>query len=116
LLTQLAPNRRFEFNKRSQLFIRTHDETPKRDRILTALSETTDVSRPLTARAVITVMPASIVMMPNPRALDDWPEHWDTGIHYVRPLNLGRTIPLIILSAVAVGAAIPLERNKTAKE
>jgi hypothetical protein len=107
---------RFEFQKRGQLFIRTHNKAPKRDRILTALSEATDVSHPLTACAVITVMRASMVMMPNPRALDDWPEQWDTGIHYVRPLNLGRTIALIILSAVAVGAAIPLGWNKTAKE
>ncbi len=59
---------------------------------------------------------ASTVMMPNPRALGDCPEHWDRGIHYVRPLNLGRTIALIIVSAVAVGAAIPLGQNKTAKE
>jgi hypothetical protein len=62
------------------------------------------------------MMPVSMVTMPNPRGLDDWPEHWDRGIHYVRPLNLGRRIVLIILSAVAVGAAIPLGRNKTAKE
>ena len=61
-------------------------------------------------------MPVSLLTMPNPRALDDWPEHWNRGIHYVRPLNLGRRIALIILSAVAVGAAIPLGRNKTAKE
>jgi len=87
-----------------------------RDRILTAFSEAIDLSRPLTACAVITVMPACMVMMPNPRALGDWPEHWDGGIHYVRPLNLGPTIAFVIVGAVAVGAAIPLGRNKTAKE
>jgi hypothetical protein len=54
--------------------------------------------------------------MAIPRALDDSPEYWDRRIHYVWPLNLGRTIALIILSAFAVGAAIPLGRNKTAKE
>jgi hypothetical protein len=57
-----------------------------------------------------------MVMMPNPGALDDWPEHWDSRSHHVWPLNLGRTIALIILSAVAVGAAIPLGRNKAPKE
>jgi hypothetical protein len=57
-----------------------------------------------------------MVMMPNPRALGDGPEHWDRGIHYVRPLNLGPTIGLIIVSAVAVRTAIPRGRNKTAKE
>jgi hypothetical protein len=87
-----------------------------RDRIFTALSEAIDLSALLTACAVITVMPTPIVMMPNPRALDDWPEHGDRGVHYVRPLNLGRTIAIIIVGAVAGGAAIPLGRNKTAKE
>jgi hypothetical protein len=70
---------------------------------------------PLTACAVITVMPASIVMMPNPRTVDDWPEYWDRGIHYVRPPNFGRMIALVVV-AVAVGAAIPLQRNKMAKQ
>jgi hypothetical protein len=75
---------------------------------LAAVSEAIDLSRPLTACAVIAAMPASTVMMPDPRALGDWPEHWDRRIHYVRPLNSGPTIALIIVSAVAVGTAIPL--------
>jgi hypothetical protein len=61
-------------------------------------------------------MPASTVMMPNPRALYDWPEHWHRRIHYVRPLNLGRTSAFIIVTAVPIVAAIPLGRNQTAKE
>jgi hypothetical protein len=56
-----------------------------------------------------------MVMVPNPRALGNGPEHWDRGIHYVRPFNLGRTIALITVSPVTVGAAIPPGRNKTAK-
>ena len=83
---------------------------------MTAFSEAIDLSRPSTACAVIAAMPASMMMMPNPRALGDWPEHWDGGIHYVRPLNLGPTIAFVIVGAVAVGAAIPLGRNKAAKE
>jgi hypothetical protein len=87
-----------------------------RDQILNALFKAIDLSRTLTACAVITVMPASTVMMPNPRALYDWPEHGDRGIHYVRPLNLGRTISFIIVTAVPIVAAIQLGRNQTAKE
>jgi len=56
-----------------------------------------------------------MVMMPNPGTLDDWSEYWDRGIHHVRPSNFGRTIALILVT-VAVGVAVPLERNKTAKE
>jgi len=60
-------------------------------------------------------MPARMVVMPNPRTLDDWPQYRDRGIHYVRPSNLGRTTALIIVT-IAVGAAIRLGRNKTVKE
>jgi hypothetical protein len=56
-----------------------------------------------------------MVMMPNPRTLGDWAEYRDRGIHYVRPSNLGPTVVLIAVT-VAVGGAIPLGRNKTAKE
>jgi len=56
-----------------------------------------------------------MVMMPNPRTLGDWAEYGDRGIHYVRPSNLRPTIVLIAVT-VAVGGAIPLERNKTPKE
>jgi hypothetical protein len=56
-----------------------------------------------------------MVMMPNPRALDDRPKYRDRGTHYVRPLNLGPTIGPTVVSAVAVGAAIPLGQYKTAK-
>jgi len=56
-----------------------------------------------------------MVMMPNPRTLNDWPEYWDRGIHDVRPPNFGRMLALVVV-AVAVGAAIPLQRNKMAKE
>ena len=56
-----------------------------------------------------------MAMMPNPGTLGDWAEYRDRGIHYVRPSNLRPTIVLIAVT-VAVGAAIPLERNKTAKE
>jgi hypothetical protein len=57
-----------------------------------------------------------MVMMPNPRALDDWPEHWDGGVHYVRPLNFGATITLLMVIAIAIGATVLLKRRKTAEQ
>jgi len=56
-----------------------------------------------------------MVMMPNPGTLGDWAEDRDRGIHYVRPPNFGGMIALVAVT-VAVGGAIPLEWNKTAKE
>jgi hypothetical protein len=70
--------------------------------------------RPLTACAVITVSAASMVMMPNPGALNDWPEHWDMGIHYVRPRNWRAELVLVIVFAIAVH--ILQKQNEAAKQ
>ena len=55
-----------------------------------------------------------MVMMPNPGALNDWPEHWDMGIHYVRPRNWGAELVLVIVFAIAVH--ILQKQTKTAKQ
>jgi hypothetical protein len=55
-----------------------------------------------------------MVMMPNPGALNDWPEHWDMGIHYVRPRNWRAELVLVIVFAIAVH--ILQKQNEAAKQ
>jgi len=73
------------------------------------------LSRPLTACAVITVLAASMVMMPNPGALNDWPEHWDMGIHYVRPRKMRGDDPVLVF-VCAIAAHTPRKQNKAPKQ
>jgi hypothetical protein len=75
----------------------------------------TDSTRPfLTASSVIAVMPACMLMVPNPGARNEGPAHCDGGIHYIWPFKLGFDLVLVIVLAIAVH--IPLKQNKAAKQ
>jgi hypothetical protein len=68
----------------------------------------------LTASSVIAVMPACMLMVPNPGSRNEWPAHCDGGIHYVWPCKLGAELALVIVFAIA--ALIPRKQNKAAKQ
>src|SRR5260370_35038036 len=68
----------------------------------------------LTASSVIAVMPACMLMSPNPGSRNEWPAHCDGGIHYVWPFKLGAELALVIVFAIA--AHIPRKQNKAAKQ
>src|SRR6266704_2778311 len=48
----------------------------------------------LTANSVVAVMPAFMVMVPNPRSRNYGPEYWDGGVHYVWPFKFGLRIAI----------------------
>ena len=110
-------SRRFQFQKRSQHLIGTHNETlpvtirvhnpdcfvlqgrelrssPSSNRVSWRLSAMISqhgnrlVSPLLTASSIIPVMPACMLMEPNPCCRNEWPVHCDEGIHYVWPFKL----------------------------
>ena len=72
------------------------------------------VSPLLTARSVISVMPACMLMEPNPCRRNEWPVHCDEGIHYVWPLKLGAGLAVVI--AFAITAHIPRKQNKAEQQ
>ena len=72
------------------------------------------VSPLLTASAVIPVMPACMLMEPNPCCRNEWPVHCDEGIHYVWPFKLGAGLAVII--AFAITAHIPRKQNKAEQQ
>src|SRR6266480_3453535 len=55
----------------------------------------------LTASSVMAVMPACTLTMPNPGSRNEWPPHWDVGIHCVWPCKLGTELALVIVFAIA---------------
>ncbi|PYI95720.1 MAG: hypothetical protein DME98_15515 [Verrucomicrobia bacterium] len=84
-------------------------------RILVALSGGNRFVRPLlTASSVIAVMPACMLMVPNPGTRNEWPAHCDEGTHYVWPFKFGAQLALVIVFAIA--AHIPRKQNKAAKQ
>ena len=80
-----------------------------------ALSGGNRFVRPLlTASSVIAVMPACMLMLPNPRSRNEWPAHCDGGIHYVWPFKFGTELAPIIVFAIT--DHIPRKQNKAAKQ
>ena len=72
------------------------------------------VSPLLTACSVIPVMPACMLMEPNPCRRNEWPVHCDEGIHYVWPFKLGAGLAVVI--AFAITAHIPRKQNKAEQQ
>ncbi len=80
-----------------------------------ALSGGNRFVRPLlTASSVIAVMPACMLMVPNPRSRNEWPAHCDGEIHYVWPFKFGtELVPIIVF---AITDHIPRKQNKASKQ
>src|SRR4029453_9314334 len=72
------------------------------------------VSPLLTASAVIPVMPACMLMEPNPCCRNEWPVHCDEGIHSVWPFKLGAGLAVVI--AFAITGHIPRKQNKAEQQ
>jgi hypothetical protein len=66
----------------------------------------------LTASSVIAVMPACMLMVPNPGSRSEWPAHCDRGIHYVWPCKFG--VVRVVVSTIA--AHILRKQNEAAKQ
>lgn len=78
-----------------------------------ALSGGNRFVRPLlTASSVIAVMPACMLMVPNPGSRSEWPAHCDRGIHYVWPCKFG--VVRVVVSTIA--AHILRKQNEAAKQ
>ena len=74
-------------------------------------------SRRLTASSVVAMMPACMLMVPNPGSRNRWPVHCDRGIHLVWPFKLGAELGLVIVSVSAIADAhIPRNQNRAAKQ
>jgi hypothetical protein len=69
----------------------------------------------LAASSVIAVMPARMLMVPNPGSPSDWPVHCGGGIHYVWPFKMGRD-EIVLVFACAITAHIARKQNKAAKQ
>jgi hypothetical protein len=68
----------------------------------------------LTASSVIAVMPACMLMFPNPGSPNEWPVYCVGGIHYVWPFKFGEEVALVMV--LALTAHIPRKQNKAAKQ
>jgi hypothetical protein len=68
----------------------------------------------LTASSVIAVMPACMLMFPNPGSPNDWPMYCVGGIHYMGPFRFGEEVALVMVFALT--ADIPRKQSKAAKQ
>jgi len=59
-------------------------------------------------------MPACTLTAPNPGARNEWPAHWDGGIHYIWPFKFG--VELVLVIVLAIAAHILRKQNKAAKQ
>src|SRR6266511_6183136 len=82
-------------------------------RILVALSGGNRFVGPLlTASSVIAVMPACVLMVPNPGSRNERPAHCDEGTHYVWPFKFVAHLEIVF----AIAAHIPRKQNKAVKQ